>query len=95
VSRTSPEPVKPRFALRALTEPGPAQNFLIFRHEGTNKAGVSNQAVKIACAPFFDRPQWTGKDTNPNGSQIAETSLDRNRLARIRYGQSSAASIGF
>ena len=35
MSRTSPEPA--RFALRGLTEPGPAQNSLIFRHEGTKK----------------------------------------------------------
>ncbi len=38
---------------------------------------------------------WTRKATNLYGFQIAETSLNRNRLARIRRGCLPSASISF
>lgn len=56
---------------------------------------TAEMVEKSPCAPFFTRPQWKGKDTNRYGLQIAETSLDRNRLARIRCGYLPAASTEF
>ena len=46
-----PGTLKPRFALRALTEPGPAQSFLIFRHEGTTKKRLTRLGHALLSLP--------------------------------------------
>ena len=45
-SRANPEPAKPRFALRAFTEPGPAQSFLICRHEANEFPAMESCTYK-------------------------------------------------